>query len=178
MASQRRKSGLRHRLQFREAVTSASVTILCINMLILWGTLFPQLFSISIHSSSGYIVIGIIETVVLLVVIYLSIKRAHSIAGPVYAISRDLARLADGDLLVQVKLRKGDEFAEEAALINAATLSLKNRAQHLKQLFAAMQKAEDAQELQRLSVEIEVALAALRTERPEAAATQPTGEGH
>jgi methyl-accepting chemotaxis protein len=58
--------------------------------------------------------------VILLVVLLVAhnVLFSHRIAGPLYRIRHDLKRVGDGNLFVQVKLRKNDYLEKEATSIN------------------------------------------------------------
>jgi methyl-accepting chemotaxis protein len=59
------------------------------------------------------------------IVAFISMYLSHKIAGPIYRLERYLTDMAAGQLMVHVKLRKGDEFGSLAAKINNVTDSLR-----------------------------------------------------
>ncbi|MBI4335638.1 MAG: methyl-accepting chemotaxis protein [Candidatus Omnitrophica bacterium] len=63
-----------------------------------------------------------------------SILLSHRIAGPVYRIEQFLKSVAQGDLSMKLRLRKGDELRDLADAINEMTSDLKNRVNKLKGL--------------------------------------------
>ncbi|TGN19605.1 methyl-accepting chemotaxis protein [Leptospira idonii] len=64
------------------------------------------------------------DAVVTLSVLYLalitifSIFKSHKMAGPIYSIKRSLQRLASGDPIEKIRIRKDDEFQELVEVLN------------------------------------------------------------
>ena len=56
----------------------------------------------------------------------LSIFVSHRIAGPVYRFERSAKVIAEGDLSLRIRLRKGDELQELADAFNQMTESLES----------------------------------------------------
>ena len=91
MADQRKKLIVNRELQLREAAGSAAIVIISINLLLILGTVSPDLIRISVNlPTTGYMLVALVELVLLAAVVALSIRHSHRIAGPVYAIARDL----------------------------------------------------------------------------------------
>jgi methyl-accepting chemotaxis protein len=69
------------------------------------------------------------SAVVILSIIYLalisvfSIFKSHKMAGPIYNIKRTLRRIADGEDIQQIRIRKGDEFQELVDELNRVLAS-------------------------------------------------------
>ena len=75
-----------------------------------------------------------------------SILISHRIAGPVYRIRRHLETVGDGDLSVEVHLRKGDELKNLAEAVNRMQRKLKfiigDHLQYAKKISAAVESAK------------------------------------
>jgi len=56
-----------------------------------------------------------------------ALYMTHYIAGPIYRFERTFERLRAGDLSVQVRLRKRDEFQEVARLFNESLVSVRQQ---------------------------------------------------
>jgi methyl-accepting chemotaxis protein len=63
----------------------------------------------------------------LAIVFGLSLFFSHFIAGPIYRFEKTLEEMRSGNLSIQVKLRKHDEFKEVAELFNQALAGLRAR---------------------------------------------------
>ena len=74
---------------------------------------------------------GLVVTVELLlmapVVVWIGIRQTHKVAGPLLRIHGAVQRMAQGDLNIHLKLRKGDALVELAEAINALAASLRLR---------------------------------------------------
>ncbi|MBU1006734.1 MAG: methyl-accepting chemotaxis protein [Candidatus Omnitrophica bacterium] len=57
-------------------------------------------------------------------IFFLALFFSHKIAGPVYKIEKSMAEIARGNLVLRVKLRRGDELKDFAEEINRMTEAL------------------------------------------------------
>lgn len=73
-----------------------------------------------------------VAALVMLLVIH-NILLSHKIVGPLFRIRSDLKRVGDGNLFVQVKLRKNDYLEKEAASINEMVESLRSKIRSIEQ---------------------------------------------
>lgn len=73
--------------------------------------------------------------VVLLIVLLMAhnVLFSHRIAGPLYRMRSDLKRVGDGNLYVQVKLRKNDFLEKEATSINEMIDALRTKIRYIDQ---------------------------------------------
>lgn len=55
------------------------------------------------------------------------------LAGPLYRIEKEVERIREGDLTVQLKLRQGDELRDLAEAVNRAVAGLREQIAHMKQ---------------------------------------------
>ncbi|MFA7576895.1 MAG: methyl-accepting chemotaxis protein [Candidatus Muiribacteriota bacterium] len=55
-----------------------------------------------------------------------SLMLSHKIAGPVYRFEQSAKQIANGDLGLRIKLRKGDELSELSDIFNRMTANLEN----------------------------------------------------
>lgn len=53
-----------------------------------------------------------------IIVIIISILYSHSFAGPAYKLEKSIQKIANGDLTLEIRLRKNDSLKEVAAAIN------------------------------------------------------------
>lgn len=165
---QQRRSNfvINKRLQFSEAAASAALVVLSTNLFLIFGTVYRSSGYISIQlPDTGYLIVGLIEVVLLVGVVFWSLRRSHRFAGPLYAIARDLKRLGEGDLTVRVNLRLGDEFQEEAKVLNEAIESIRKHIEGIKTQTHTMVNTPVDEERQRIADAIKVELERLKTER-------------
>ena len=169
MAEKRSKLIVNRDLQLREAAGSAAIVIISINLLLIISSVSPGFIRISVNlPATGYLLVALAELVILGIVVTLSIRRSHRIAGPMHAITRDLRRMGDGDLTVQVKLRPRDEFLEEAKIINDAIESVRLRVQAIKNNFTKMVDAQEQSERNRIAEILASELEQLQTDEKSA----------
>jgi len=165
MSNKRSKLIVNRKLQLSDAVAAASLVILCINFVLIAGTLLNGASYIQIGLSAiGYVSIGVLEGALLFGIVYWSLKRSHRYAGPLYAIARDLQRFADGDLSVQVKLRPDDEFQDEARMINAALEAIRSRIENSKDQATTPRVSAEDEERRRIANAIKVEVERLKAE--------------
>lgn len=63
----------------------------------------------------------------------LSLFYPHHIAGPLYRIEKDVLRIGEGDLTVNISLRKGDEVMDLAGNINIMVSGLREKIERIKE---------------------------------------------
>lgn len=61
------------------------------------------------------------------ILLYISMRISHRIAGPIYRIKKELAEIAKGRLDTQVKLRQRDEMQDVAQSINQMLAGLRSQ---------------------------------------------------
>lgn len=151
-------------IQYREALTSAAVAVLSVNAFVIVGTLFPESSGVRITlSTAGYIGLGLMGLLLLGVAWFISLQRSHALAGPVYAITREIAKLGEGDVGFRINLRPGDGFHQEALRINAAADQLREQIHEVKVLVVELEQASSMAEVARISAELSRRLSALNT---------------
>lgn len=74
----------------------------------------------------------------------LSIFVTHKFAGPLYRFEEMLRRMAEGDFVQRVKLRKGDELRELEEILNRFLSHLSSAIADLREREAAVQEKLDA----------------------------------
>lgn len=165
MTNQRKQLIVNRTLQLREAAGSAAMVIISVNLLLIIGSIWPELIRVSVNlPASGYLLVGLAEIALLAIVVVVSIRQSHRIAGPVYGIARDVRRMGEGDLTVQVRLRDHDEFREEADAINEAMHSIRVRVRSIKEHVASLSAATEPSERDRFAEMLSGELAELQTE--------------
>ncbi len=158
----------RRRLVVRESsrswMASAAVAVLSENAFVIAGTLFPDSFGVRITlSTAGYVGLALVGALLLGVAWFVSLQRSHALAGPVYAITREIAKLGEGDVGFRINLRPGDGFHQEALRINAAADQLREQIHQIKVLAVALEQATSMVEVERISTELSRRLSALNT---------------
>lgn len=73
----------------------------------------------------------------------LGLLFSHKIAGPVYRIEKAIYEIANGNLALKIKLRRGDELRDIAALLNDMTENLSNSIVLNKDIVMQIQKELD-----------------------------------
>ena len=128
----RRQQLLVNPVQQRRFVMGAVLTgIILINITVILSVIFnPQL--LEAVEINHLIFLAGIEIVTVFGIAYFSLILSHKIAGPAHALARDLKRLADGDLTVEIHLREGDFNMEAAEALNFTAEILRTRMKAIK----------------------------------------------
>ena len=149
----RRKTLLVNAIQQRRFVMGAVLTgIILINLTVICATIFdPQL--IDVIDTRHIVFLAGIETVTVLSIAYFSLILSHKIAGPAYALARDLKKLAEGDLTVEIHLRKGDFHLEAADALNITANILRDKMKSIKLELAKLETQRNIDEETRKTVE-------------------------
>ena len=141
--SNRRKILIINAVQQRRLIMgSLLVAVILINSLAIFTVLLNPPFLEFIEFNQTLALAGL-EVVIVAIVGYFSLILSHKIAGPAYALVRDLKRVADGDLTVRTHLRKGDFHMEIADAFNLTTESLYTRIKRIKMSLASLQQQAD-----------------------------------
>lgn len=135
MAEKRKLLRIKNDFQQRLILQALSALFISINIIIIYLFLGPLKSGIVRTDIIGP-VIAILEVVAFVVVYRLSLIASHRIAGPVYVLEQGLKRLAEGDLTVELRLRKGDNFHEAIDIFNLTVADLRERIVRAKQLVA------------------------------------------
>lgn len=147
--SNRRKTLIINAVQQRRLIMgSVLVTIILINSLALFALFLRPPLLLVVETEQTLALAGL-EIVIVAVIGYYSLILSHKIAGPAYAIARDLKRLADGDLTVRTHLRKGDFHTEVAEAFNLAGQTLCSRIKTIEALLITLQQRASADETMR-----------------------------
>ena len=78
---------------------------------------------------------------------YIGRHISFHIAGPVYALERSLKLMHDGDLTVNLKLRKGDNFKEVSDAFNDTIVTYREQLQALKEIINEIKIKTDNQQI-------------------------------
>ena len=165
--SERRKILLINAVQQRRIIMGGILmAILLINSLaILMVFIRPSLLA-DIEFGQTLALSGL-EIIIVTVIAYFSLILSHKIAGPAYAIARDLKRLGSGDLTVRTRLRKGDFHTEVADAFNITAETLCGKIKTLKASLLVLQQHPETQEATRQSLKAVLnELAYFETEAP------------
>jgi len=102
--------------------------------------------------------------VLILFIAIASIFVSHKVAGPVYRFEQSVRAIAEGDLTLRIKLRKGDEMMELADMFNHMTSTLedimareKAKTSRLGEIVSSLKKGEkiETQTLDELSTTLD-----------------------
>lgn len=133
MAEKRTLLRIKNDFQQRLILQTLAALFISINVIVIYLFLGP-LKSGLVRTDIIGPVIAILEVVAFVVVYRLSLIASHRIAGPVYVLEQGLKRMAEGDLTVELKLRKGDNFHEAVDIFNLAIGDLRERVIRAKKL--------------------------------------------
>lgn len=124
---ERRKTLLINAVQQRRLVMAMLLgAILLVNSLLVLVMVFKPAVMAFVAFGDLAALAGI-EILVVACIGYFSLLLSHRIAGPAYALVRDLTRLGKGDLTVRTQLRKGDFHREVADTFNLTVETLGSR---------------------------------------------------
>lgn len=151
--SNRRKTLLVNAVQQRRFIMGAVLTaIILINLSVIFTLIFNPLLLNAIEINHVMFLAGV-EVVTVIGIAYFSLILSHKIAGPAHALARDLKRLADGDLTVEIQLRKGDFHGEAAEALNFTAEILRTRMKAIKLELAKLEARRNIDEATRQTVE-------------------------
>ena len=126
MAEKRKLLRIKNDFQQKLILQTLSAVFISINVIVIYLFLGPL--------SSGLVrtdiigpVIAILEVVTFVIVYRFSLIASHRIAGPMFVLERGMKRLAEGDLTVELKLRKNDNFHETIETFNLTVADLRER---------------------------------------------------
>ena len=149
----RRRILLVNAVQQRRFIMGAVLSaIILINLLVICTVIFNPLMLDAFEINHIMFLAGV-EILTVLGIGYASLILSHKIAGPAYALARDLKRMADGDLTVEIQLRKGDFHLEAADALNFTANVLRTRMTAIKSELAKLETRRDIDEDTRLTVE-------------------------
>ena len=162
-----RKLMVDRNLQLREAIMTAGVAIIAINLTILWSTLISVGKGVLEFNFTytHYVLVALFELSMLCLLFFLAMRRTAKVVGPVKAITRELTRLGQGDLSAEIRLRKGDAFADEAQIINLAAKALRERIQRMEALCSKIEAVSEEKQIDTLVNELRAELAGIKTVR-------------
>jgi len=81
------------------------------------------------------------------VIYYIGRRISFHIAGPIYALERSLKLVHEGDLTVNLKLRKGDNFKEVSDVLNDMIVTYREQLQALKEIINEIKIKADNQQI-------------------------------
>ena len=141
--SDRRKVLLINAVQQRRLIMGGVLlSVLLVNSLAIFALfVHPQLLEL-IEIPQTLALAGL-EIIIVAVIGYFSLILSHRIAGPAYAIARDLKRFAGGDLTVRTRLRKGDFHTEVAEAFNLSGETFCTKIKSLKSSLSQLQQQEN-----------------------------------
>ena len=152
MAQDKRKTKIVNpSYQYRAAYITTLAAVIIVNLFVVVASLLPEEAGIAVHfSRNAYYALGIIEIALIFICWRWSIVSTHRIAGPVFAIDRELKNFRSGKLDVVVALRPRDEFQDAATSINDSIRSLRDDIARVQGLARAAQGDPSADNLQKL----------------------------
>lgn len=134
--------------QYRIAFTAVLVAVIGINLFVLLASLLPEVVGLElVLSKRSYYVIAITEVALIYLCWKWSIFATHRVAGPVYAIGRELCKLRDGDLMINISLRPRDEFRETSEMINSSIAHLRDKINEIKSMVSELDAEPSAEKI-------------------------------
>ena len=133
MAEKRKLLRIKNDFQQQLILQTLLMTFISINVIVIALFIGPLSKVDSPNVLIAWIV-SILEVVAVVVIYRLSLVASHRIAGPVFVFERALKRLADGDLVQEVRLRQKDNFHETAEIFNQTLAALRGRLLRLQEL--------------------------------------------
>lgn len=139
MQNRRKTIVVNKQFQYQYSVLIAALCVLLVNAFII----FEMVFGAGLLDLSSKMALGIaaVELVIVGGTWWVSMVTTYRIAGPVYVFTREIARLAEGDLTAHATLRDGDMFQDEARQINESMVTLRKRIQSIKSLARQLEDA-------------------------------------
>lgn len=149
----RRRTLVINAIQQRRFIMGAVlIAIILINSLAIFTVVLNPTLLDAFEISHATALAGV-EIIIVAMIGYFSLILSHRIAGPAYALSRDLKKIADGDLTVQIQLRKGDFHMETAEALNLTAGILLNKISSIKSALADLEARQDIDEATRQALE-------------------------
>lgn len=164
MTNRRRTLIVRREQQLRFVFACALAGVLLLNLLLLTALLtYPALLR-RFDVMNTLALVGA-EIFIVALISYFSLLVSHRIAGPTYAIARDLRRIRHGDLTVRTKLRQGDFLVEAGRELRETTEALCERITRIKTLVRSLQDMQGCTADARILIDqLQHELAQLKTE--------------
>ncbi len=84
----------------------------------------------------------VIETIGLLLILYLGLFISHRMAGPIYRLEKCAAQIESGDLSFDVRIRPYDEFQEMASAMDSMVKGLRGKLLEIRGIFSSVRQSE------------------------------------
>lgn len=140
MDNRRTKIVINKKFQYQHSLLIVALAVLLVNAFIILRMLFPgeQPLDLSTPMALG---VAAAELVLIVAIWYGCLKASHRIAGPVFVIEREVARLGAGDLNASIMLRDKDMFRAEAQTMNESFGALRTRIATIKEICDQLEAA-------------------------------------
>ena len=144
--------------QYQYALLIVSAVVLLTNIALMALRYYPE--TPLVITTNVALIIAALELVLICGVWYVGLKISHRIAGPVYVFTRELDKLANGDLRARMRLRKKDQFMHAAALMNTSLDLLESRIREIQEISTQLNhEGLSADETRQLLVKLDHSLA-------------------
>ena len=151
MTQQRKILVVNKKFQYQHGLLIAGLAVLVVDLVVLVRLMLFWDQGYTLHL--GYVMLLLGAQVGLLYGVWkASLSITNRLAGPVYAIKREVNRLGRGDLTARILLRDKDRFTAEATEMNNSLDALQGRVVRLKEIVGQMQSADIAPEDARILV--------------------------
>jgi methyl-accepting chemotaxis protein len=117
------------------------VAVLAVNLVVIFRLLFPGENPLVFDSVSA-VGLAAIEISMVVGVWYVSLRTSHKIVGPLYVISREVAKLGRGDFSANIVLRRKDMFQELAAEMNSSFAQLRQKMESLNDIARQLETSD------------------------------------
>ena len=155
--------------QVHEALIWIMASIILINLSLIAVSLGAGWNLLGSHPLRNGLMLAGIEAIVIWLSFYLSISHSHKVAGPVYALERELRRMGKGDLTQHLQFREGDQFFSSAEAFNGTRRSLCDQIRTIQDMADQLANAKiDNTEAQQLITQLRKQLGFFKTRNEEA----------
>jgi methyl-accepting chemotaxis protein len=140
MDNRRTKIVINKKFQYQHSLLIVAVAVLLVNAFIIVRMLFPgdQPLDLTTPTALG---VAAAELLLIGAIWYGCLKASHRIAGPVFVIEREVAKLGAGDLNASIMLRDKDMFRAEAQTMNESFDALRARVVTIKAICDQLETA-------------------------------------
>ncbi len=162
--SRRKQIVVNQKYQYQHGLLVVALTVLGTNLFLILRLIFPgdAPFVLNSKTAAG---LGVAELVLIAGAWYGSLRMTHRVAGPMFVIAREIARLGRGDLTAHITLREKDMFREEACSMNDSFAALRERVAAIQEIAARLSVTGNS-EAEGTLAELRAALAELHTGEP------------
>lgn len=133
MSEDRKIVIIKTQFQQKLIVQTVLTTFITLNVILVVAYLMTDyLFESALATQAFMQYVAGLEIIAAVAIYFISRQISFHIAGPIYAFERSLKMMAEGDLSVILKLRKGDNFEEVSDVLNETLATYRDRIRAVK----------------------------------------------